>query len=71
MSLLFRAIRYFVENTLLLHLYLFGELLGSWAGSENVACGSGMMKNLHKSCRSLNFDNLILWKRFEVLSNRW
>ena len=28
MYLLFRAISYFVENTLLLHLYLFGELLG-------------------------------------------
>ena len=36
----------FVENTLLLHLYLFGELLGCWVGSENVACGSGIMKKL-------------------------
>ena len=47
MYLLFRAISYFIESTLLLHLYLFGELFGCCVGSENVVCGSGMMKHLH------------------------
>ena len=46
MYLLFRAISYFIESTLLLHLYLFGELIDVWLKGK-CHVGSGEKKCLH------------------------
>ena len=46
MYLLFRAISSFVESTLLLHLYLFGEFIDVWL-KGNYHVGSGEKKCLH------------------------
>ena len=62
----------FEEGTLLLHLYLFGELLNKFIGvwlDQKVCytCGSGI-KCLHESLWIIVLSNLILVNSFELSS---
>ena len=60
----FRAVNSCGKYSLVSFVKLLGELLGWCVGSENVACGSGIMKNLHNL---VDHWTLITWFFANVL----